>query len=100
MQSEKMTRTELRAAMSLAAAAGDIWTAIVGRALQGAGAVNSVAMALGGWIAAHFGSAGVFSLCAALCGIWLAVAGGMCAPARVGAVNGGPGIALSERQRT
>ncbi len=30
----------------LAAAAGDIWTAIAGRALQGAGAVNSVAMAL------------------------------------------------------
>ena len=30
----------------LAAAAGDIWTAIAGRALQGTGAVNSVVMAL------------------------------------------------------
>src|SRR3989338_8912248 len=30
----------------LAAAAGDIWTVIAGRALQGTGAVNSVVMAL------------------------------------------------------
>src|SRR3989337_1051465 len=30
----------------LAASAGDIWTAIAGRALQGTGAVNSVVMAL------------------------------------------------------
>ncbi|MEW6691120.1 MAG: MFS transporter, partial [Pseudomonadota bacterium] len=34
----------------LAAAADDIWTAIAGRALQGAGAVNSVARALAAYL--------------------------------------------------
>jgi predicted MFS family arabinose efflux permease len=43
--------------------------------------------ALGGWVAAHSGRAGVYALCAALCCAWLAVAGGMRGPARVGAVN-------------
>lgn len=56
--------------------------------------------ALGGWVAAHFGHAGVYSLCAGLCGLWLAVAAGMRAPARIGAVNGAQGFALDERQRT
>jgi predicted MFS family arabinose efflux permease len=43
--------------------------------------------ATGGWVAAHFGRAGVYALCAALCCVWLGVAGGMRGPARVGAVN-------------
>ena len=43
--------------------------------------------ALGGWVAAHFGHAGVYALCAGLCCVWLAAAGGMRAPGRIGAVN-------------
>ncbi|MBI1942837.1 MAG: MFS transporter [Betaproteobacteria bacterium] len=43
--------------------------------------------ALGGWVAQHFGRAGAYALCAGLCCAWLAVAGGMRAPARIGVVN-------------
>jgi predicted MFS family arabinose efflux permease len=38
----------------------------------------------GGWIAKHFGAGGVFATCAGLACIWLAVAAGMRAPARIG----------------
>ena len=38
---------------------------------------------LGGWIAAHHGTTGVFALCAVLAAVWLALAIGMRAPAAV-----------------
>ena len=43
----------------------------------------------GGWIAEHFGPGGVFATCAALTCLWLAVAGGMRAPPRIGAIGAG-----------
>jgi len=39
----------------------------------------------GGWTAKHFGAGGVFAACAGLACIWLALAAGMRAPARMGA---------------
>jgi predicted MFS family arabinose efflux permease len=42
---------------------------------------------LGGWLAESFGSGRVFAVCAVLSCAWLAVAAGMRAPARIGAVN-------------
>src|SRR5688572_4475948 len=38
---------------------------------------------LGGWVAAHHGTTGVFALCAVLAAVWLALAAGMRAPAAV-----------------
>lgn len=38
---------------------------------------------LGGWVAAHHGTTGVFALCAVLAAVWLALAVGMRAPAAV-----------------
>jgi MFS family permease len=38
---------------------------------------------LGGWVAAHHGTTGVFALCAVLAAVWLALALGMRAPAAV-----------------
>ena len=38
---------------------------------------------LGGWVAAHHGTTGVFALCAVLAAVWLALAIGMRAPAAV-----------------
>ena len=46
----------------------------------------------GGWMARHHGAVGVFIACAALCGLWLAIAAGMRALARP--VNGVPGTAF------
>jgi MFS family permease len=40
---------------------------------------------LGGWVAAHHGTTGVFALCAVLVAVWLALAVGMRAPAAVNA---------------
>jgi MFS family permease len=54
----------------------------------------------GGWVAQHFGADRVFAICAALACLWLAVASGMRAPARVGAVNAGGGAALDGKQQT
>ena len=54
----------------------------------------------GGWIASRFGASAVFGACALLGLAWLAVSAGMRAPARIGAVNGAPGLALGDRQRT
>ena len=41
----------------------------------------------GGWVAQHFGAGWVFAACAALACIWLAVAAGMRAPARMGSAR-------------
>ncbi|HKU47693.1 MAG TPA: MFS transporter, partial [Burkholderiales bacterium] len=38
---------------------------------------------LGGWVAAHYGTTGVFALCAVLSVVWFALAAGMRAPAPV-----------------
>jgi len=54
----------------------------------------------GGWVAQHFGADRVFAICAALACLWLAVASGMRALARVGAVNAGGGAALDGKQQT
>jgi MFS family permease len=54
----------------------------------------------GGWLAKHFGNGVLFAVCAVLVVVWLAVAAGMRAPARVGAVNQVAGFALGEKQRT
>ena len=55
--------------------------------------------ALGGWVAAHFGPATVFAMCAGLGCVWLVVAGGMRAPARVGAVNPARDLAFGDNER-
>jgi MFS family permease len=54
----------------------------------------------GGWLAKHFGTGVLFAICAVLVVAWLAVAAGMRAPARVGAVNPVAGFALGKKQRT
>ena len=54
----------------------------------------------GGWVAQHFGADRVFATCAALAGLWLAVAGGMRAPARIGTVNAEGGTALHGKRQT
>jgi MFS family permease len=54
----------------------------------------------GGWLAKHFGVGALFAGCAVLVVAWLAVAAGMRAPARAGAVNPVAGFALGEKQRT
>lgn len=54
----------------------------------------------GGWLAKHFGIGVLFACGAVLTIAWLAVAAGMRAPARVGAVNPAPGFALDGKQRT
>lgn len=54
----------------------------------------------GGWLAKHFGAAAVFGGCAVISLVWLALAAGMRSPARAGAVNGGAGLALGNKQRT
>jgi MFS family permease len=54
----------------------------------------------GGWLAGRLGAAGIFGACALVSIAWLAVAFGMRAPPRIGAVNGGTGLALDGKQRT
>ena len=54
----------------------------------------------GGWIAQYFGAARVFQACAALAGLWLAVASGMRVPARLPAVNAEHGAALDGERQT
>jgi MFS family permease len=54
---------------------------------------------LGGWVAQHFGTSTVFAMCAGLATLWLVVAGGMRAPARVGAVNPAPDLAFGDHER-
>ena len=54
----------------------------------------------GGWIAQHFGADRVFEGCALLACLWLAVAGGMRAPARIGASTPKGGAALDGTRQT
>ncbi len=54
---------------------------------------------LGGWVAQHFGATAVFATCAGLACVWLVVAGGMRAPARLGAVNPAPDLAFGDQER-
>lgn len=55
---------------------------------------------LGGWIAGRFGPGTVFGACALLSLAWLALAASMRSPPRVGAVNGGAGLALDGKRQT
>jgi len=43
---------------------------------------------LGGWVASHYGTTGVFALCAVLAAVWLALAAGMRAPSPVNEDSG------------
>ena len=54
----------------------------------------------GGWLAARFGATGIFAACILVSMAWLALAFGMRAPPRIGAVNGGTGLALDGKQQT
>jgi len=54
----------------------------------------------GGWVAGRFGATGVFGACVLVSAVWLGLALGMRPPPRIGAVNGGTGLALDEKRQT
>jgi hypothetical protein len=54
----------------------------------------------GGWLAGRFGASGLFAACVAVSVLWLGLALGMRAPPRLGAVNGGTGLALDGKRQT
>jgi len=54
----------------------------------------------GGWLAGRFGASGIFGVCAVVSIVWFGLALGMRAPPRIGAVNGGTGLALDGKRQT